>query len=595
MTAYVYTSGGFPSAPTSGDSLFKNGAFYDWTGAAWKIRSATPLRSEFIATANQATKTGLTYFVGSIDCYINGAKMLLGTDFTATDGTSVTFTPALDLDDEVQLIMGVSASVVAGTNGTDGVIGVTDYILAENMTAGSVALINSLGKVEIATGTTAIAKSYYENTLYVMSGNNTSYKGHIEADPLNSNRFAVVQVADNGAWVTVATVSGTAITWGTPLLLLTGNQMQQAPRVAWDPHTASGRLAVKFGGSSQNTYVNIVTVSGTTCTSQSQTIQFTTSMHSTDFTWVPGIAGRIAHSNKSNKSIMMSNVSASHALTSNTSATLGGLDYMGASIQFFPDDGTKAVLMYDTSSGIVVRIATFSSSAITLGAEQLTVSGSWVNGYRHSSIAFPYNDSSKVVIISEGLDNTGNLKAIAATISGDTFTFGDAVLINAGGVNETTDALLLVNPLDSTSVIVSTQTGGSSSNLQELKLTGTTIAIEGSATGYVDTSGHAFIANLSNTGKFVMFRNGSGSATISSYGVPSTSTLTAGKIAGLLTSAGTTGQTKQVQFTGKLDVFTGLTIGAEYYAQPTGGISTSNTSGAVLIGFAASATTIQIK
>jgi len=72
--------------------------------------AATPLRSEFIATANQATKTGLTYFVGSIDCYINGAKMLLGTDFTATDGTSVTFTPALDLDDEVQLIMGVSAS-----------------------------------------------------------------------------------------------------------------------------------------------------------------------------------------------------------------------------------------------------------------------------------------------------------------------------------------------------------------------------------------------------------------------------------------------------------------------------------------------------
>ena len=116
MTDYVYTSGGFPSAPTSGDSLFKNGAFYDWTGATWKIRRATPLRSEFIATANQATVTGLTYFTGSIDCYINGAKMLLGTDFTATDGTSVTFTPALDLDDEVQLIMGVSASSAAGAS-----------------------------------------------------------------------------------------------------------------------------------------------------------------------------------------------------------------------------------------------------------------------------------------------------------------------------------------------------------------------------------------------------------------------------------------------------------------------------------------------
>ena len=118
MTDYVYTSGGFPSSPTSGDSLVINGAYYDWTGGAWKIRNATPLRSEFIATANQATKTGLTYFVGSIDCYINGAKMLLGTDFTATNGTSVTFTPALDLDDEVQLIMGVSAS----SSGSGGVV-----------------------------------------------------------------------------------------------------------------------------------------------------------------------------------------------------------------------------------------------------------------------------------------------------------------------------------------------------------------------------------------------------------------------------------------------------------------------------------------
>ena len=118
MTDYLYTSGGFPSSPSSGDSLVINGLFYDWTGTAWKVRSTVSNRVEFTATANQATKTDLTYFVGSIDCYINGAKMLLGTDFTATNGTSVTFTPALDLDDEVQLIMGVSASSSGGSTGS---------------------------------------------------------------------------------------------------------------------------------------------------------------------------------------------------------------------------------------------------------------------------------------------------------------------------------------------------------------------------------------------------------------------------------------------------------------------------------------------
>ena len=116
MTAYVYTSGGFPASPVSGDTLVINTALYDWSGAAWKARStasAAPVRSEFTATANQATKTGLSYTVGSVDCYINGAKMLLGSDFTATNGTSVTFTPALDLNDEVQLIMGANASVAS--------------------------------------------------------------------------------------------------------------------------------------------------------------------------------------------------------------------------------------------------------------------------------------------------------------------------------------------------------------------------------------------------------------------------------------------------------------------------------------------------
>jgi hypothetical protein len=147
MTDYVYTSGGFPSAPTSGDSLVINGAYYDWTGGAWKIRNATPLRSEFIATANQATKTGLTYFVGSIDCYINGAKMLLGTDFTATNGTSVTFTPALDLDDEVQLIMGVSASSAAGASSLDSLsdttVSTTDPLMTTNPPAVGHLWINS--------------------------------------------------------------------------------------------------------------------------------------------------------------------------------------------------------------------------------------------------------------------------------------------------------------------------------------------------------------------------------------------------------------------------------------------------------------------
>ena len=76
--------------------------------------AAAPVRVDFTATAGQTTKTGLTYTVGNIDCYVNGSKMGLDADFTAADGVSVTFTPALALNDEVQLITGTSASAAGG-------------------------------------------------------------------------------------------------------------------------------------------------------------------------------------------------------------------------------------------------------------------------------------------------------------------------------------------------------------------------------------------------------------------------------------------------------------------------------------------------
>ena len=207
MTDYLYTSGGFPTSPSSGDSLVINGLFYDWTGTAWKVRSTVSNRVEFIATASQATKTGLTYFVGSIDCYINGAKMLLGTDFTATNGTSVTFTPALDLDDEVQLIMGVNASVLAGTDGADGAAAITPtYADVASLPLSG----NTAGSLAYVTATTG---------LYVWIGYGWFAIKIINATPtFTTSPNANYDLASDGTATVITLVAvdpeGQAITWG---------------------------------------------------------------------------------------------------------------------------------------------------------------------------------------------------------------------------------------------------------------------------------------------------------------------------------------------------------------------------------------------
>jgi hypothetical protein len=155
MTAYVYSSGGFPASPVTNDTLVINNAIYDWTGTIWQSRStnATATRVDFIATAGQATKTDLTYTVGNIDCFLNGSKMTLGTDFTATDGVSVTFTPALTLNDEVQLIMDASASGSgASSAGTTIVANFDGLIALTGMTAGSQAYVTETNKLYFYTG-----------------------------------------------------------------------------------------------------------------------------------------------------------------------------------------------------------------------------------------------------------------------------------------------------------------------------------------------------------------------------------------------------------------------------------------------------------
>jgi hypothetical protein len=489
-----------------------------------------------------------------------------------------------------------------GDTGPTGATGATggfteDYVLAEDMAAGSVAVINSLGKVESVTGVAAITASYYENATHTLSTNNLAQKGDIESDPLNDNRFAIVQANDTGCRITVATVSGTTITWGTTLLLKGGTYQHVTPRISWDSNTASGRLAVyytDYTGGVFSAYLSVVTVSGTTCTEQSQNM-VGTGIQFGDLKWVPGVAGRLVYTQRDAKTLVMYNVSATHQTTYNSQVAFGGLDSNPARIMFFPDDGTKVVLMYGTSSGVAVRIATISSSAITLGTEQVITGASSSQGSynRHGAIAFPYNDSSKVVFASEGIMAYNQYSAVAATISGDTFTFGDIVLIDTGGSDYSSEGLVMFNPFDSTNIIVSTNISTTSSNFQVLELTGTTL-VKQLAT-VVATQGYSLLANLNDSGKFVMFRMDAGSAQISSYGVTGSTNVTSGKVAGLLTTTGTAGQTKPVQFIGRLDGFTGLTIGAEYYAQPVGGISTVNSIGSVLIGFAASETAIQIK
>ena len=75
-----------------------------YLGRSGKLSLKAQEKVSFLATAGQTVKTGLSYTVGFIEVYVNGVLLTDSTDFTATNGNSVTFTVALLLNDEVTVI-----------------------------------------------------------------------------------------------------------------------------------------------------------------------------------------------------------------------------------------------------------------------------------------------------------------------------------------------------------------------------------------------------------------------------------------------------------------------------------------------------------
>lgn len=73
-------------------------------------------RLGFLATEGQTLLTGLAYTPGLIDVYVNGSRLSLttpnGPDYTATNGTSITFTEALSANDEIELLILNAQNVV---------------------------------------------------------------------------------------------------------------------------------------------------------------------------------------------------------------------------------------------------------------------------------------------------------------------------------------------------------------------------------------------------------------------------------------------------------------------------------------------------
>lgn len=120
---YLGSKTAAPTLDNDGNSLISGALYWNsvsnqmfvWSGVAWQqtFFSGINARSVVTATAGQTVVTAPTYTLNNntIQVYVNGFKVISGTDYTETSTTSITFASGLTLGDKVEIVVAQPFSV----------------------------------------------------------------------------------------------------------------------------------------------------------------------------------------------------------------------------------------------------------------------------------------------------------------------------------------------------------------------------------------------------------------------------------------------------------------------------------------------------
>jgi hypothetical protein len=526
--------------------------------------------------------------------------------------------------DLLLLSKAAEAITAAGSSATT-----SDYELASNITARQIAQINSTGKIEPCSEIAGIAESILVSTPYPNTGGVTATGVNYNAgvDPSNTNRFAIA-AGDATPQISVGLVAAdNSVTWGAKYTAGSSTGSTGHHDVVWDPIN-DGILWVRSGGSGGTTINRFSLATGGVTLTHLGEITLNTGYKYGTLDLHPTISGRFIFTERQSHTLKVCDLTSDTTFTEAVSTTFGSKDSNSQIAKFFPDDGTKILILYGASAGgSFARIADLTSDTLTLGTPvQLGTetssyfrgkSFSWEpngdssTGYRFALMVHglkpptAYNKPDVVIGTVTNVGSTGTLEVGLAQNWGDVeITDSDGTITSPGSMSDTelTDNMCF-SPYNKTDIVVGTNYISRCSlvgNEFTIGTTWTSKTISGNAVTAGNGSYNTLI-NLGTSGKYLALMEGSGSAIVNHHVLPISSTLNSDKIVGFTTTSGSIGETKSVQYSGKIEGFSGLTVGGTYYVQGDGSITTtknidSNTTVAsVLVGVAVNATTLHIK
>ena len=460
-----------------------------------------------------------------------------------------------------------------------------NFVASGTLSSGQTVVLKSDGTVE-AVAETSVTGFDGSNTTF--TSNAIEYPTTSGFDPISGKFLIIYSDKGNSNYPTgvVATVSGTSISFGTPSVL--ESAQTQTFTVTYDPNATKLVIGWSSGGSAV-LKATVATISGTSVsygTSTTLSGDYVVYLSATYNTTSNNIVYAFQTSSSDGQAVLATVSGSSISFGTRSTFETGSITY--TSICYDPNEDCVVIAYKKTSLGGgygVAVVGTVSGTSLSFGSKY-TFNSAVTN---FPTIAYDLAQQ-KALLVYDDVGNSGYATMSVVTVSGTTLTFGSEVTLVSQATSEYMSSVYDSN----TGTVLVALNWGSGGAIHSVAISGATPSSSGSYSTGVRSQGSFIALDPSTSNAIISFRNSSssdiGQAKPFRFGYSSTNYtdfigITAGAISD--TATGTVNV-----YGGINEAQTGLTIGADYYVQDDGSLST--TSSAVKVGQAISATTINM-
>ena len=467
-----------------------------------------------------------------------------------------------------------------------------DFVASGTLSSGQTVALKSDGTVEaVAQGGGFV--SVLSSTFGPSAG--TVSEAAIEFDPSDGSKFVYVYgdgANSNYGTAVVGTISGSTITFGTPVVFLSSYYASGKEAAGYSADGTKIVINIRDFSNSNYGSIRAASVSGTT-------LSFgTASIYQSNTTYNPAAACDpfdstkfvFSYRNQASGSIgqaragSLSGTSVSYgsAVTFNNATTAD------IALSYNPNEQNKFMIVWNDSGSLSASIGTVSGTSLSFGSETTLAS----NSVSALGMSFdPSSGSDKAVAVMEDTTN-GKGKAVVCSVSGSTITVGSTVEFYSAqpayvdvAFSGTVEGEFYVGYRNAVSPLQVHAVVGT--------ISGTTCSF---ANDTEVSSGNSFYvtASTSSSGNILIGYRDNSATSRGIIAVCSNQGTNSADFIGITDQAIADTATGAVIVEGGVsDKVTGLTTGSDYYVQPDGSISTTESS--VPAGRALSTTSILLE